>query len=127
MHYSDSNISASAMADVIAHFSSEARHSKMPPLQISGLDDVSAAMLSSQGRPGVYLFYRADRTLIYIGMSLSNVAGRLGKHMSSAEQASSFWASRTPALVQTVLVDQSWEAPSLEEYLIQQAQMIKAA
>lgn len=122
MHYSDIFISPDAVRKMICEFACTARHPDLPPLRVSELLDPQSAITTSQAQSGVYLLYREDKSLAYIGMSLTNVARRLGQHLSAREQASNFWQTRAPAFAQTVLVTFPWEPPSLEEFLVRGAQ-----
>jgi hypothetical protein len=123
MIYADRYIPSEVVQRMISSYAATARHPDLRPFEISNLLTLNAAVRESCDRAGVYLLYRADRTLIYIGMSVRNVSGRLRKHLSPTVQKSDFWQPRTPAWAQTVLVPNAWEAPSLEEFLTSHANM----
>jgi hypothetical protein len=122
MTYAAKNIPASKVRELIERYKTEELHPRTAHLEISSLMLATEGVPESQGRAGVYAIYRADETLIYFGMSLNNVAARVSKHVSKRVQASSFWTTNVAEFVQTILVANRWQAPSLEEFLIQRAQ-----
>jgi len=79
-------------------------------------------------KPGVYMVLDQDKKLLYVGKSsLGNTIGnRLGSHFQYAKDGSKtcvavgggLW-SRPPFYVMTIRVDKAFEAPSIEEYLIE--------
>lgn len=76
-------------------------------------------------RAGCYLFFDEDRKLVYIGKcSLNHSLGRriasyfvLGPE-SRSPQARHSWDA-APFYLRTIPVERAYEAPSLEEYLIE--------
>jgi len=78
------------------------------------------------GRAGVYAVFADDRELLYVGKSSMNsfLAARLGAYFGYAPDRScrikNTWV-RAPRFLVTVGVpdDSTWEAPALEEFLIQ--------
>lgn len=121
MAYAEKMIPSAAVREMIDRYRNEARNPAAPDFQISELVPVSEVIRSAPWDHGVYAIYRADQTLIYIGMSMTSVATRIAKHMSRRVQESTFWQMHTGYFAQTILVPNSWEAPSLEEFLVQQA------
>lgn len=79
--------------------------------------------------PGCYIFYDADMRLLYIGKtSLRNTLGsRVSSYFGNdpvsggALPKHGGWTS-PPAYLQTIKVNFAYEAPSLEEYLIETLQ-----
>jgi excinuclease UvrABC nuclease subunit len=86
------------------------------------------------GSPGCYLFYNATNELLYIGKtSLRNTLGsRISAHICWNSERSllvpkepeswSKYGYGLPRYVQTVATRHPYEAPSLEEYLIDKLQ-----
>lgn len=76
---------------------------------------------------GVYAIFCADKRLLYVGKA--SLGGTIGRRLSTyfidnpdgpgaATKPGHSW-SRVPRYVLTTKVDKAWEAPSLEEYLIE--------
>lgn len=126
MHYSELMIPHNVVDSIVEEFLQHGRHPEQPPAIRSTMLDLEFETASLDDGPGVYLMYRRDKTLIYIGMSLSNVSSRISKHLSSREQQSEFWRDKPPAFVQTVTlpVENAWEAPSFEEFLVKEAKKL---
>ena len=122
MHYSERRLPAPRVQRLLSLYADTARHPDLPPFVTSALLPIDQAVQGSVDRSGVYMLYRDDRTLIYIGMSLRSVASRLLAHASARERRSAFWSERPFALAQTVLVPNPWEGPSLEEFLVRKAE-----
>lgn len=75
---------------------------------------------------GCYLFYAEDGTLLYVGKTSLNsgLAGRVIKYFRTRPAFAlrhDDWI-KPPAFLQTLKVNFAYEAPSLEEYLIQELQ-----
>ena len=77
-------------------------------------------------KQGVYAIFCVDNKLLYVGKaSLSNSIGRrLSTYFMNNDEAEGATSklgqswSRDPRYILTVRVKNAWEAPSLEEYLI---------
>jgi hypothetical protein len=121
-HYSDRNLPAACILQMLDEYQDTARHHNLDAYIVSKLLPVSEAAQRSENKNGVYILYRDNETLVYIGLSLKNIAARLRAHNSRREKNSSFWSIGPATLAQTVFVPNSWEAPSLEEFLVQKAQ-----
>jgi hypothetical protein len=127
MSYAVKNIPDFKVLAMIDRYRAEELHPSVSAFDISALVRFKDGVPESQGRAGVYAIYRADRTLIYVGMSLNNVAARVSKHASRNVQGSPFWQANAAEFVQTILVTRCWQAPSLEEFLIRQAQAYQSS
>lgn len=126
----------------IERFSEKFRRIDLPPLVISGVYDLHPHSTPSRapsefawpsawpnaGQAGVYAFFDDNAELIYVGKSSMNssLGARLGAYFrfgdgGRCELAGGDWR-RLPRLVVTVGVPDSmtWEAPALEEFLIQE-------
>lgn len=69
--------------------------------------------------PGCYLFFDEAGRLLYVGKA-KNLGNRVGHYFTSspfAPRTDHVW-SATPRHALVVKVDEPWEAPSLEEFLI---------
>ncbi len=81
--------------------------------------------------PGVYVFYDEDEKLSYVGKaSWSNTLGnRIASYFKShpeqgiVPRSGHSW-KRMPRYVQTISVQQHFEAPSLEEFLISELEPV---
>ncbi len=78
------------------------------------------------GRAGVYFVFNESETLVYIGMSETNVQSRLGRYFGydngrsgpcKIKDITPAWKT-SPRYVRTIAVAKSWEAPILERFLI---------
>jgi hypothetical protein len=75
------------------------------------------------GRPGVYLIFSAAEELLYIGKDAA-LGRRLGTYFQYGENRAckivdeAAWQPDPPMFVFTIALGESFEAPSLEEYLI---------
>ncbi|MGH7096207.1 MAG: GIY-YIG nuclease family protein [Stellaceae bacterium] len=67
-------------------------------------------------KPGCYALYYDDGDLLYIGKSSNAVGFRLWNHF---KQSKANWVMSV-SFVQIVEVQEPFEAPSLEEYLIRE-------
>lgn len=125
------------IVDVISTYHDEYRHPKLPRPEISRLyalfpDEEYAkdaligwpADWPFGGRPGVYLIFDATMDLRYIGKA--SVLGRRlsqyfyyesGRGSRCVVRNPSGW-KKLPAFIAAVAVTKTFEAPSLEEYLI---------
>ena len=122
MIYADKHIPVAIVQQMICWYRDNARNPAHGNQEVSELGAVPDIRPYAQGRYGVYVLYSAQKTLIYFGMSLSNVAARLDRHLSRSERASTFWATRPAEFAQTIFVPNPWEAPSLEQFLVHRAE-----
>lgn len=79
---------------------------------------------------GVYAIFCSDSELLYVGKASlsSSIGSRLASYFvknqngtGAATKSGHYW-TRIPRYVLTAAVAKSWEAPSLEEYLINKLQ-----
>jgi hypothetical protein len=122
MLYAEKFISSDSARGFIEQYLGEVRNPALKPLTVSDLTSIQGGSWPTEGQPGIYIFYGAENNLIYIGMSLDNISKRISIHLSERVQRSSFWVSRRPFYIQTILTPYRWEPPSLEEFLIQLAE-----
>lgn len=76
-----------------------------------------------RGDSGCYLFYDETGRLLYVGKA-RNLGARIGHYFTSppfAPTAGHVW-SAMPRHALVIKVEKTWEAPSLEEYLIDRLQ-----
>lgn len=121
--------------NAVSEYHDTYRHPNLATLQVQGLYELfpaagSQAPLRWPGpwpyvdQPGVYLIFDAELKLLYVGKD-----ARLGRRLGTYFQYQAgrgttcrivdalAWGSQ-PAFVATVAVSKTFEAPSLEEYLI---------
>ena len=84
-------------------------------------DSVWPAPWPQASEPGIYVFFDADENLLYIGKS-DNLGARLSSYFRYAEDKNSEpkddWGGPNPYSLITVSVSKTFEASSLEEFLI---------
>lgn len=74
-----------------------------------------------RGSPGCYLFFDKEGRLLYIGKA-TNLGARVGSYFASspfAPKHGHVWSS-APHYAFIIQVEEVWEAPSLEEFLIRE-------
>ncbi|WP_227421945.1 GIY-YIG nuclease family protein [Pacificispira spongiicola] len=84
----------------------------------------------NNGRPGCYAIFDRDLKLLYIGKTI-NFGKRLGEHFKvdptdptrkrGLPKTTEAWSPKAHYVL-TVALDHAYEAPSLEEYLIEKLQ-----
>ena len=67
--------------------------------------------------PGCYAIYGVNGWLLYVGMSVTNIANRIRKHGDPVVQRCWFWTAHPPVTFDIIPVPERWDAPSLEEFL----------
>lgn len=106
---------------LVATYCSEERNPTLRSFVVHGMFTLDTLRKSTSANlPGCYVIYGVDRTLRYVGMSLSRVGNRIDSHFSAATQQVPFWRQGSPAYyIDIVEVFRPWEAFSLEGYLIE--------
>jgi hypothetical protein len=101
----------------------------LAPFEVSELYDLERVegFYPNCGKPGCYVFFSAVHALLYVGKASlgSNLGARIGAHIGYNDIRTSLvakrpdqWPHGLPKYVQTVATRHSYEAPSLEEFLM---------
>jgi hypothetical protein len=108
------------------------KYNILPPFKLSepyDVDSVSKERYPNSDRPGCYAIFTASDELLYIGKaSNNNVMGfRLGAiwHLNADKIAyipRGDWGGKKPQIIRTIPVNEPYEAPSLEDFLIRELQ-----
>jgi hypothetical protein len=100
------------------------RNPSLPKFTFHGPFKMPADLSGSDAeKPGCYVIYRRNNQSPYIGMSLSGIGYRIRSHFSAATQKSAYWDKGPAHFFEIVPVFNTWEAPSLEQYLIEHARI----
>jgi len=98
------------------------RHPRLLPLKMIELHTLTSWWkIPESRRPGCYAIFSEAGLLMYIGKASNGayVGGRLAAHLRKLRAE---WIPLAPGHVQIVEVDEAFEAPSLEEFLIRELQ-----
>lgn len=119
----------SRVEDCVREYEQSYRHPELEPFTINRLYDLPGEWLENTipdaNHQGVYVFYDEDESLLYVGKASwnSTVGARIASNFRRDPETviktlpNHNW-TQSPRYVQTVRVPISFEAPSLEEYLI---------
>jgi excinuclease UvrABC nuclease subunit len=98
------------------------RHPRLPPLKVEDLYDLKSwAGKPPSYRPGCYAIFSISGSLLYIGKAshAASVGSRLAAHLRKIRPE---WIPLGLGHILIVTVDEPFEAPSLEEFLIHHLQ-----
>jgi hypothetical protein len=111
-----------AFAQKVREYRDGYRHPRLSPLKVFELHTLTSWWKTpASRRPGCYAIFSEAGSLMYIGKASNGayVGGRLAAHLRKLRQE---WILLAPGHVQIVEVDEAFEAPSLEEFLIRELQ-----
>lgn len=107
------------LADLVRGYCEQYRNPQLPPFVVHDAHTMTSWYRTPESsKPGCYVFYSEGGEILYVGKASlrSYVGARLAFHDRQKPRA--LWRERATA-VQFVSVTEAFEAPSLEEFLIE--------
>jgi hypothetical protein len=106
------DLPTSKVREIVEEYCSTQLHPSLPRFKVHGPFTRDALWKSEVvGGPGCYVIYSKDGSLLYIGMSVSNVGKRIGRFLSAQS------TRLPPHYFDVIEVTYMWQPPSLEEYI----------
>lgn len=102
---------------LVLEYCSQQRHPELEAFQVMPTIAWGEACPQESEGPGCYAIYGRNGWLLYVGMSVANVACRVRSHGRAMVRGGWFWDTHPPISFDVIPVREQWDAPSLEEFL----------